>query len=116
MGTFSNAAKNTMLDAIGTQYVQLHTGDPGAAGTSNVATNTTRKSANLGAAASGARTNSSEVRWATGETETETLTHVSFWTASSGGTFQGSDDLPTGVAVTAGDEFFIAAGDIDLTL
>jgi hypothetical protein len=47
---------------------------------------------------------------------TETYTHVSLWSASSGGTFLGSDDLPVSKAVTAGDTFTIAIGDLDLTI
>lgn len=116
MGTFSTAAKNTMLDSLGALWVKLHTADPGAAGTTAPATNTTRKAASLAAASSGSRVSNAEARWTTGETSTETITHVSFWTASTGGTFQGSDDLPSGVAVTAGEEFFIASGDISLGL
>lgn len=124
MGSFSTTGKNKLLDGglrgtgglAGAVYAKLHTGDPGTAGTSNAATNATRKQVTLNAASSGSCTSSAEIRWTTGETSTETISWVSFWDASSGGNFIGSDDLPSGVSVTAGDEFFIASGDISLSL
>lgn len=66
MGTFAEGQRNAMLDAWAgraayTQtdvWVKLHTGDPGAAGTSNAATNTARQQVTFGAAAaSGAISN-----------------------------------------------------------
>lgn len=124
MGALSTTGKNKLLDGglrgtgglAGEVWAKLHTGDPGSAGTSNAATNTTRKQVTLAAASSGSCVSSAEIRWATGETSSETITWASFWDASSGGNFIGSDDLPSGVAVTAGDEFFIASGDISLSL
>ena len=52
---------NSFLDALGNAtaysvtnvYVKLHVGDPGAAGTSNAATETTRKVVSFGAASTG---------------------------------------------------------------
>lgn len=124
MGTIAESQRNAMLDALckNTSYavaavwVKLHLGDPGAAGTSNAATETTRKQVTFGnAAASGAISNTAAVEW-TNVSTTETYTHVSLWTASSGGTFLGSDDLSSSAAVTAGDTFRIPTGDLDITL
>ena len=125
MGTIAEGERNKMLDALtgrstytanAAMYVKLHTGDPGAAGTSNAATNTTRQQATFGsAAASGAISNTAAVEW-TSVSTTETYTHVSLWTASSGGTFLGSDDLSSSAAVQAGDTFRIPVGDLDLTI
>jgi hypothetical protein len=124
MGTFAEATRNSMLDAFARNvsyanaavYVKLHTGDPGAAGANNAAANTTRQQATFGAgAASGAISNTAAVEW-TNVSNTETYTHVSLWTASSGGTFLGSDDLSSSAAVTAGDTFRIPVGDLDLTI
>ena len=73
-------------------------------------------SVTFGAAAStGAISNTAAVEW-TNVSTTETYTHVSFWTASSAGTFLGSDDLSSSAAVTAGDTFRIPTGDLDLTI
>ena len=119
----ASGVANAFLDALGNAanytappgfFVKLHTGDPGAAGTSNAATETNRQAASMDAAASGAITNDAVVTW-TNVSATETYSHVSFWSASSAGTFLGSDDLAVARAVTAGDTFTIAVGDIDLS-
>jgi hypothetical protein len=96
-------------------WVKLHTGDPGAAGTSNAAGETTRKQATFSAASAGAITTSAALTW-TSVSTTETVSHVSFWDASSGGTFLGSDALDTARSLTAGDTFEIAAGDLDISI
>ncbi len=118
----ASGVANAFLDALGNAtnytapagfFVKLHTGDPGSAGASNAATETTRQSASMAAAASGAITNDAAVTW-TAVSTTETYSHVSFWSASSAGTFLGSDDLAVSRSVTAGDTFTIAIGDLDL--
>jgi len=96
-------------------YVKLHTGDPGAAGTSNAAGETTRKLATFSAASGGAITTSAALAW-TNVPAAETISHVSFWDASSGGTFLGSDDLATPRLLAIGDTFTISAGDVDLSI
>lgn len=120
----ASSIANSILDALcrnvaWTQpaafWVKLHTGDPGSAGTSNAATETTRKQGTFSAASGGAITNSSALTW-TSVAATETYTHVSFWDASSGGTFLGSDALNSSAAVTAGGSFEIATGDLDLSI
>lgn len=120
----ASAIANSMLDAYcrnvaWTQpaafYVKLHTGDPGAAGTSNAATETTRKSATFSAASGGAITTSADLTW-TGVAASETYSYVSFWDNSSGGTFLGSDALNTPQSVTAGGTFTILTGDLDLSI
>lgn len=119
----ASGVANAFLDALGNAtnytapagfFVKLHTGDPGAAGASNAAGETTRQSASMAAAASGAITNDAAVTW-TNVSNTETVSHVSFWSASSAGTFLGSDDLAVSRALTAGDTFTIAIGDLDLS-
>ena len=113
---------NAFLDALGNAanytaptgfFVKLHIGDPGASGASNAAANTTRQSASMAAASGGAITNDTAVTW-TNVSNTETYSHVSFWSAVSAGTFLGSDDLAVSRAVTAGDTFTISVGDLDL--
>lgn len=118
------ATANSWLDALcrsvtytepAAFYVKLHIGDPGASGASNAAGETTRQAVTFSAASAGAITNSAAVTW-TNVSTSETLSHVSFWDASSAGTFLGSDALETSRAVTAGDTFEIAIGDIDLSI
>lgn len=96
-------------------FVQLHIGDPGSAGTSNAAGNTTRQSVSFSAASAGAITSNADTTW-TNVSNTETYSHVSFWSASTSGTFLGSDALDVARAVTAGDTFTIASGDLDLSI
>lgn len=124
MGTFSDLVANSWLDALARNtsyaeaavYVKLHTGDPGSAGTSNAATETTRQQATFGAAAaSRAISNTVAVEW-TNVSTTETYTWISLWDASTGGNFLGRDDLSSSAAVTAGDTFRIPIGDLDLTV
>ena len=112
------ASANAMLNAFarGTDYagnaavwVKLHTGDPGSAGTSNAAGETTRKQGTWAAASGGANSNSADIVW-TNYSTAETVTHISFWTASTAGTFLGSDDLAVAKVMTAGDTLTIAAG------
>lgn len=96
-------------------YVKLHLGDPGAAGAGNAAVETTRKQATFSAASGGAITTSADLAW-TNVSTTETYSHVSFWDAAAAGTFLGSDDLAVAKAVTAGDNFTIPAGDVDIAI
>lgn len=96
-------------------YVKLHTGDPGSAGTSNAAGNTTRVAATCSAASGGSITNSSDINW-TNVSTAETYSHVSFWSASTAGTFLGSDDLAVSRTVAVGDNFTIASGSLTIAI
>ncbi|MFI6681882.1 hypothetical protein [Kribbella sp. NPDC050470] len=96
-------------------WIQLHTGDPGASGTANVAGNATRKdlTAAMGTASGGAITNTAAITWTTGEVDTsEDYTHWALFDASTSGTFLCSGTM-TANAVTVGDEFTIPIGDFD---
>jgi hypothetical protein len=117
---------NDILDAIGNNssittlpeaeaWIQLHTGDPGAAGTSNVAGNATRKQVSFGTPSGGVMSNDSAITWTSGEVDTsEDYTHWSLFDASTTGTFLGSGTM-TANAVTSGDEFTIPTGELDLS-
>lgn len=113
---FSTAAANTHLDNTGSTYswVKLHIGDPGGAGTSNVATETTRKQATWASASSASKATSADLVW-TGVAGSEDFTHFSLWTASTAGSFGGSGVI-TANAVTAGDTFTIPSGSLTLSL
>lgn len=108
-------ARNTAWSQPAAFCVKLHTGDPGSAGTSNAAGETTRKAVTCSAASAGGITNSADIAW-TNVSTSETYSHVSFWSATSAGTFLGSDDLAVSRAVLAGDNFTIAAGSLTLAL
>jgi len=118
------ASANAILDAFcrsvvwsepASFNVKLHLADPGAAGTTSPATETTRKAITFSAAGSGAITNSGAVSW-TSYPAAETVTHVSFWDDISAGNFIGSDALNTSRTPGIGDTLTLAAGDLDLSL
>lgn len=97
-------------------WVKLHLGDPGAAGAGSPAANTTRVQATFGAAASGGSiANTADLNW-TSVPNAETYSHVSFWTASTSGTFLGSDDLNTPRLVAIGDNFTIPTGSLTVAV
>jgi hypothetical protein len=121
----SAAVANAILNAYFNQtnitaptaiWLQLHVGDPGASGTANVATNTTRKdiTAVMAAASAGAVTSDTLVSW-TSVPASEDYTHWAMFSASSAGTFYWSGTI-TANAVTTGDTFNLAVGDIDVSL
>jgi hypothetical protein len=107
----ANAWLNTLrgtsaatFTGVTTLFVQLHTADPGSAGTTAVSSVTTRPSLNFGAAASGSQTSSGTPSWATwAGTNGEVVTHISVWSASSAGTFYYSAALTASKTVNTGD-------------
>lgn len=109
-----NSLCNATSFSVTTVYMQLHTADPGAAGTTSVATETTRKSVSFGSVSSAAVSNDVAVQW-TGIAGSQDATHYSLWDASSAGNFLGSGTI-TANAYTAGDTLTFAIGDIDLSL
>jgi hypothetical protein len=115
---FAAGVANSILNSIfrnvswtppAAAYIQLHVGDPGAAGTSNPAGNTTRQQATFGNAASGGSiANTVAVTW-TSVSTSEDYTHFSVWSASSSGTFQCSGTI-TANPVVVGDTLTFAIG------
>lgn len=109
--SISNYLENKLLDtlrnqsfAVTTVYAQLHTGDPGEDGTSNVASETSRKSLTWAAASGGSMATSAAASWVS-VAATETLTHFSLWDASSAGNCLWSGSLSASASVVAGDNF-----------
>ncbi len=113
---FGSAGANTALDQLGSVYswIKLHTGAPGSAGTSNAATETTRKQATWSAAAAGVLANSNTLTW-TAIAGSQDATHFSCWTASSAGTFGFSGTI-TANAYTAGDNYSVAIAALTASL
>ena len=96
--------------AVAGSFVQLHTGDPGAAGTSNVSVgSTTRNSFVFSDSSSGSSLSlgTPPSAWTNGGTS-ETLTHISVWTASSAGTFLFSVALTASKAWASADTFTLS--------
>ena len=108
------AMGNNTSFAVAQVWVKLHVGDPGASGTANAATETTRKSVSFGAASGGAISNDAAITW-TDIAGSGDATHFSLWDAASAGNYLGSGTI-TANAYSAGDTVTIPAGDLDITM
>lgn len=105
---------NAALDNAFTNYpfMQLHTGQPGPAGTNNVATGVARvtTSGKMAAAAAGSKSSNAIVDFGTASAS-ETYTHCSFWSLVAGGTF-GFSGTVVANPVSSGDQFQIPSGQL----
>jgi hypothetical protein len=105
----------TAFSGFATPYVQLHTGAPGAAGTTSIAGNNTRQPTGAFATPSGgSTTNNAAINW-TSVSTSETYSHVSLWSASTAGTFICSGAISAS-AITAGQNFQIPAAGMTVSL
>jgi hypothetical protein len=111
----SSGAAVERLTAWGTKYhyAKMHTGDPGALGTANAATETDRvdttwdtPDASVAGVVTMTHTNQLNL---TGVAASEDYTHVSYWSASSGGDYGGNGPI-TSDPVTVGDNWFLPVG------
>jgi hypothetical protein len=94
---------------VGT-FVQLHTGDPGAAGTTSISVgSTTRNSFVFSSSSSGSSLSlgTPPSAWTNGGTS-ETLTHISIWTASTSGTLLATVALTASKAWASADTFTLS--------
>jgi hypothetical protein len=113
------AVANGWLDgtfATATCFVKLHTADPGSAGaTAAAAGSTTRVQATMAAASAGSKAMTSMAStWTNGGTS-ETLSHLSLWTAASAGTFNGSAALTAPQAWVSTNTFTLTSLSIAIT-
>lgn len=81
-----NLYRNTAATAR-TPFVQLHTADPGAAGTTSISVGTTTRNAITWNAPSGGQITLLSLAAFTNGGTSETISHVSLWSASTAGTF-----------------------------
>jgi hypothetical protein len=89
-----NVLAGTSFGSVASTYVQLHTGSPGANGTSNVSSVTTREAVTWSAPSGGAMTESNTPTWSSwAGTNGEVVTDISVWSAASSGTFYFSTPL-----------------------
>lgn len=109
-----DAIYNNTSFAVGNTYMQLHVGDPGAAGTANTATETTRKQLSFDAAASAAIENDAVIVW-TNIAGSQTATHFTIWDDPTAGNFIWSGTMVAN-PYTAGDTLTIEVGDLDISL
>jgi hypothetical protein len=96
-------------------YVKLHTGDPGASGTANAATETTRQQlVSASTITTGSLANTAAIQWLNVSTS-ETYTHFSIWDASTAGNCWQTGNIDPDVAVVSGNTFTIAIGGITIS-
>ena len=115
----ASGVANGWLDgtfATATCWVKLHTADPGASGaTAAAAGDATRKQATMAAASGGSKAMTGTAGPWTNASTTETLTHISLWTASSAGTFNGSGALTASQAWVNTNTFTLTSLSIAIT-
>lgn len=109
-----DAVGNNSSFAVGAVYVKLHTGDPGANGTGNPATETTRKAASFGASSSGTLTSDADITW-TNISGSQDATFFTAWDSATTGNFLFSGSI-NGNAYTAGDTYVIPSGSLTVSL
>lgn len=97
------------------RFIKLHIGDPGEAGTGNPAAETTRKSITSAAAVAGTFTSVNALQW-TNVAATETYSHVSIWDDVAAGNCWWYGAMAASKAVTAGDNFEFAIGELTVSL
>lgn len=112
-----NMLSGTAFTAPTNTYAQLHTADPGAAGTTAVSSVTTRVVFAWAAAAAGSKAITSTfpawTSWA--GTNGEVVTHVSVWDASTSGNFLYSYALTASKTVNTGDTLTLTSHSFSLT-
>jgi hypothetical protein len=120
--SFSSTLTNALLNVLngtaiatnayttsGNVFVALHTAAPGTAGTTSASVgNATRQSATFGTSSAGVISITGTPAWTNGGTS-ETLTAVSFWSASSAGTYLGCAQLTSSQAWASGNVYTLSA-------
>jgi type IV secretory pathway TrbL component len=107
--TYINAVLNAMHRSVALttspgNFIELHTADPGAAGTTSPASVTTRPAATFSAPSASAIALSNTPTWASwAGTSPTTVTHIAEWDASTAGNFKDSAALTTSKTVQTGD-------------
>ena len=112
-----SAIKGTGSAAFGPIQVwaQLHTGNPGAVGTSAVSSTTTRSSASSTVTGDTA-TSSNTPQWTSwAGTNGEVVSHISFWDASTSGNFLWSAALSSSKTVNTGDTLTLSSSSLIIT-
>lgn len=111
---FLDSVGNATAYSAANVYIKLHVGDPGANGTANAATETTRQEATFSASSSGTLTSDAAVTW-TNIAGSQDATHFTAWDNASAGNFLFSGTI-TGNAYVAGDTYTISSGSLTVSL
>jgi type IV secretory pathway TrbL component len=113
--TYINAVLNAMhrsaaLTTSPGNFIELHTADPGAAGTTSTASVTTRPAATFNAPSGSAITLGNTPTWASwAGTSPTTVTHIAEWDAATAGNFKDSAALTTSKTVQTGDSLTLTS-------
>ena len=114
LNTMRGGGNGVTFTAPATLFVQCHTADPGASGTANVSTGiATRTALAQNAASAGSQGITATISFSA--TGSDTITHVSVWSASSAGTFYYSAALTASKTVASGDTLNLTALTLALT-
>ena len=115
-GLASGVVNNWLDTDFGTVYVELHTANPGAAGTTAVsAGDTSRKAATMASASGGSKAMTGTAGpWTNGGTS-ETISHIALWSASTAGTFKASAALTASQAWVSTNTFTLSSLSIAIT-
>jgi hypothetical protein len=107
----------TAFTAPAGTFIQLHTADPGAAGTTaTISGETDRSQVTWSAASAGSKAMASNPgAWATWAGGAVTVSHISAWDAASAGNFLFSGALTTPKAITNGDTFNLTSLSVAFT-
>jgi hypothetical protein len=119
MAGIVNAGKHLMLAGFsGTAvHASLHTADPGSDGSSEVSGGSpayTRESISWASPSSGAVASNSNIVFDV--PASTTITHLGYWSASSGGTFYGSRALDTNQTFATQGTYTISSGNLTETV
>jgi hypothetical protein len=102
LNSMRGGGNGTTFTAPATLFMEFHTADPGAAGTTGVSTGlATRQSMSFAAASGGSMSLTATVSGTA--TGADTITHVAIFSASSAGTFYASAALTASKTVANGD-------------
>ena len=103
-GNWLGMLGGTAYTAPAATYIKLHTGAPGAAGTSNASSVTTRPAVTWGTPSAGSVAESNTPAWTSwAGTNGEVVTDISIWDSSTAGTFLLSAALSASKTVNTGD-------------
>ncbi len=114
LNTMRGNSNGVTFTAPAALFVQYHTGDPGSAGTANVSTGiATRTALAQNAASAGSQAITATI--SSSATGADTITHISTWSLSSGGTFYYSAPLSASKTVANGDTLQLTALTFSIT-
>lgn len=109
LATMRGGGAGTTFTAPAALWSQLHTGDPGASGTANVSSTTTRQSAAWAAPSGASMALSTVPSWTSwAGTNGEVVAGTSTWSAATVGTFYKSAQFTVAKTVNTGDTISVS--------